>query len=93
MNKNLSIISMFAMILFMTATYVTAQSQSSIADVDTFGFPFTFFSATNNGEAIIETHFSLLALVGNLALSFAIATGIVTVLSLFKVEKKKAIMA
>lgn len=93
MNKNFSIISMFAMILFMTATYVTAQSQSSLVDIDKFGFPFTFFTAANNGETINEIKFSFLGLLGNLAICFALAIGIVTILSLFKVDKKKAMMA
>lgn len=93
MNKNLSIVSLIAMILFMSATYFTAQSQSSLADVDKFGFPFTFFSATNNGEVINDTSFSLLGLIGDLAICFAIAFGMLSVLSIFKVEKKKTMIA
>lgn len=84
---------MIAMILFMTATYFTTQSQTSVAAVDKFGFPFTFFSATNNGETINETNFSVLGLVANLAICFIISFGVITILSIFKVEKKKTIIA
>lgn len=93
MNKNLSLISMIAMVLFMSVTYSTAQSQSALTAADRFGFPFVFFTAANNGEIISETHFSLLSLVGDLSIYFAIAFGVVAILSLFKVEKKKPSMA
>ena len=93
MNKNLSITSLIAMVLFMAATFATGTSQATFVGADKFGFPFTFFSATNNGEVINDTNFSLIALIGNLGICFAIAFGIVSLLSMFKVEKKKSAVA
>ena len=84
---------MIAMVLFMSATYSTSQSQGALAAADQFGFPFVFFTAANNGEVVSETHFKLLSLAGDLAIYFAIAFGFVAILSLFKVEKKKPSMA
>jgi hypothetical protein len=93
MNKNLSLVSMIAMVLFMSATYSTSQSQSALAAADQFGFPFVFFTAANNGEVISETHFNLLSLIGDLSIYFALAFGFVAILSILKVEKKKASIA
>ncbi len=93
MNKNLSLTSMIAMVLFMVATYSTSQSQAALAAADQFGFPFVFFTAANNGEVISETHFSLISLLGDLSIYFTIAFGVVALLSLFKVDKKKPSIA
>jgi hypothetical protein len=93
MNKNLSLISMIAMVLFMAATYTTSQTQAAMVEADKFGFPFVFFTAANNGEVVSETHFNLASLLGDLSIYFAISFGVVAMLSLLKVEKKKPSMA
>lgn len=79
------------MILFMTATFAT-KSQAGINEPEKFGFPFTFFTAVNNGDLISETSFSVVALLVNFILCLLIAFAIVSVLSLLKVERKKALM-
>ena len=89
MNKKLSLTSLIAMAIFMSATFATSQTQTTFASADKFGFPLTFFSAVTNGETIVDTNFSAIALIVNLALCFAAAYGIVSALWLLKVEKKK----
>jgi hypothetical protein len=89
MNRKLSLTSLIAMVLFMTATFAT-KSQTSYVGADEFGFPFTFFSAANNAELVTEINFNILALIGNLGICFAIGYGVVALLSLLKVEKKAA---
>lgn len=71
----------------MTATFAT-KSQTPYIGSDEFGFPFTFFSASNTGEVVTDTKFNLMALLGDLASCFVIAYGVVSVLYLLKVDKK-----
>jgi predicted outer membrane lipoprotein len=89
MNRKMSLTSVIAMTIFMTATFATSQTQTIFAGADKFGFPLTFFTAVTNGEAIVDTNFSAIALIVNLGLCFAVAYGIVSALWLLKVEKKK----
>ncbi len=93
MNKKFSLVSLIAMTIFMVAIFATSTGQTNFGEADKFGFPFTFFTASINGEAITDTNFSLVALFGDLSICFLIGFAIVSALSLLKVEKKKAMIA
>ena len=75
MTKKVSAILFVATLLFVLSTFTTSSIHSDQLNADVFGYPFVFF--TSNISAT-ETSFSLLALLGNLALYTGISTSIVT---------------
>lgn len=90
MKKNLSIISMFAMIFFITTSFTTSKLQSTIAETDKFGFPFAFFQPAPTGAVLGQASFSIFGIVGDLAIWFSLAFAIVFLFStFFKINKKK----
>ena len=93
MNRKFSLTFVIAMITFMVALFATSTVQTTFGDTDKFGFPYIFFTASANGEIISDTHFSIEALLGDLGICFVLSYGVVSILSLLKVNKKKTIIA
>lgn len=93
MTKNFSIISMLAMIFFITTSFTTSKLQSTITETDKFGFPFAFFQPAANGAAIGQANFSLLGILGDLTLWFGLAFILVfTFSTFFRFEKAKPVL-
>lgn len=88
MNKNLSLTSLLAIAMFLVSTFLTSKFQTSFGETDKFGFPFVFFSASSGSEVVNNQSFSILSFISDLAIYFAIAYGLVSLLSLLKVERK-----
>ncbi len=75
MKKKQSGILFVSSLLFMISTFALSSIHGKELNADVFGYPFVFF--TSNISAT-ETSFSLLALLGNLALYTSIGFAIVT---------------
>ncbi len=92
MTKNFSIISMLAMVFFITTSFTTSKLQTAAAETDKFGFPFAFFKPAPIGAATSQMSFSLFGIIGDLAIWFTLAFAIVFIFSnLFKFEKSRAL--
>jgi hypothetical protein len=90
MKKNFSIASLIAITGFMISTFVTAKFHSSIGMQDKFGYPFTFFSAFNEGEELQNKEFSGLALLVDFSIYLLIAFLIVSLIGLLKIQREKS---
>ena len=63
------------MLLFVVSAFATSTIHSQDLNTDVFGYPFVFFKSNATAS---ETSFSLLGLLGNIAIYATVAYGIVT---------------
>lgn len=70
------------------STFATCKFNSGLGEIDKFGFPFTFFSANNDGEVIQHSSFSGTALFINFLICLIISFTIFGLINLLKVQKK-----
>jgi len=81
MKHKVSISSLVSIVLFMVITFVTAKTQTTFSEGDKLGWPFVFFSASNNHDLVTDQAFNALYLVLDLAISFIVGFGIVRMFS------------
>lgn len=93
MKKLLSRTLLLAVGICTASTFATCKFNSGLGQIDKFGFPFTFFSANNEGEIIQNSYFSGAALFINFLICFVISITIFGLISLLKVEKKNTGLA
>jgi hypothetical protein len=93
MNKKISLTSLLAVAIFMAITFVTSNFNSAFGEMDKLGYPFVFFSSNSNIEFADNQSFSLIKLLANFIICFGVSYGLVSLFSLFKIDRKKAVTA
>lgn len=93
MNKKISITSLLAVAIFMVLTFVTSNFNSAFGEMDKLGYPFVFFSSNSNIEFADNQSFSLIKFLANFIICFSVSYGLVSLFSLFKMDRTKSISA